>query len=488
MHRMVRAVVSTSVAVLGITLVLAPAAAQDADSLRRELEQLRRQFESVQQDYRKAIETLRERLERLETQPARAATSPPAAPMISAPAAPAPVPIDPAPAQPSLIDFLRPRAPFALTPRTGTGQLLFDLGVVGDFIGNITQDNIAKARAGTFAGRENRFFPREVELLLFGQIDPYARGEVRLEAAEEFEDGERVTEVRLAEANLTLLTLPFGTQAKLGLMRNRFGLLNQLHREGLPQPDQPNVITRFLGEEGLRESGLELTWVPNLPVYLEGLVGVFNGDNEDAFGRGSLKSPLITGRLRTFLELGRFGAVQVGVSGAGGQTAERRRQIFAGYDVKYKLVPDGWRHPLFTLASEGIYSNRRVTSSGEFEVDVDTDDDGIPDSTATETRFSRRTRERFGWYAYGEVQPTRRWLGGVRYDSTQFLEAPGREWAVEPYLAFLPSDFLRFRLAYKHTERDRRAPFSANDATARIVDEFLFQVTFFLGAHLPHPF
>ena len=51
------------------------------------------------------------------------------------------------------------------------------MGVAGDFIGNLTQRNVDRSNAGgTFAGRENRFFPREVEVSLFGQIDPYARG------------------------------------------------------------------------------------------------------------------------------------------------------------------------------------------------------------------------------------------------------------------------------------------------------------------------
>ena len=40
-------------------------------------------------------------------------------------------------------------------------------------------------------------------------------------------------------------------------------------------------LRNFLGEEGLIEKGVELTIVPPLPFYLEALVGVFNGDNED---------------------------------------------------------------------------------------------------------------------------------------------------------------------------------------------------------------
>ena len=441
---------------LASVLVPGLAVAQDADALRRELEQLRRQ----QEQYQKAIEALSERLKRLESQPAPAAVAPaPGAATQPAPGTP-----------PSLIDLARPRQPFGLYGERRQGQFLLDIGVVGDFIGNITQRNVEQATGGTFAGRENRFFPREVELMLFGQIDPYARGELRIEAAEEFEDGERELHLGLAEAHMTLLSLPYGTQAKLGLMRNRFGLLNERHREALPQPDQPNVLTHFLGEEGLRESGAELSWVPPLPFYFEALVGVLNGDNEEAFGRGSLKAPLLTGRLRTFLEFLDSSAIQVGLSAATGETPEKQRNTLAGFDLKYKLTPEGWRHGLLTIAGEALYGNRLVEVFDEAGV------------------LDKRRRERFGWYAYAEVQPWRRWLGGVRYDNTQYPVDPGREWAVEPYIAFLPSEFLRLGLAYKHTERSHRFMGPDDRGSARIVDEILFQATFFLGAHPAHPF
>jgi hypothetical protein len=456
--------------VVGCLLIPSRALAQDAEALRRELEQIKQQFEGAKQEYERAIKSLSERLQRVESRPQVAAT-PPA--VVQAPPAPPP------PAPPTLMEVVRPRPPFSLTARRGPGQFVFDIGVAGDFVGNITQDNVDKANAGTFEGRENRFFPREIELNLFGQIDPYAYGEVRLEAAEEFEDGERKLEVTLAEAHLTLLALPFGTQAKLGRMRNRFGLLNQLHFHDLPQIDRPNVLVRFFGEEQLRENGGEVTWVPPLPFYLEVLAGVFDGDNDVAFGRGSVKYPLVTGRLRTFFELGeaaQFGAIQVGVSGARGTDEDRLRNTVLGFDAKYKLIPEGWRHPLFTVAGEALFGNRRVN------VEVDADDDGVVDFT------EKRRRERFGWYTYAEVQPWRRWAFGARYDNTQFPINPGREWAIEPYVAFWPSEFLRFRLAYKHTERSNREGFSANDATARIADEVLFQGTFFLGAHPAHLF
>lgn len=468
---------------LGAALLAhSPAAAQEADALRRELEEMRKQFESMKDQYQKSIDAIAERLQRLEARPETAAM-PPA--LVQAPAGSQPPATG---GQPTLMDLARPREPFALYERKGPGQLLFDIGLAGDFVGNLVQRNVDKADAGTFAGRENRFFPREIELSLFGQIDPYARGEVRLEAAEEFEDGEREDHFGLAEAHLTLLTLPLGTQLKMGLMRNRFGLLNQIHQHDLPQIDRPNVLVRFFGEEQLVEKGAELTWVAPLPVYLEALLGVFNGDNEEAFGHGSLKEPLVTGRLRTFFELGPAGAIQLGVSGATGKTDERRRSSFIGADLKYKYTPGGWRHPLFTLAGEGLLGSRRAGVTEEVEVPVDTDGDGVPDAVETVEMTRNRTFKRYGWYAYGEVQPWKQWRGGVRYDWTKFPVDPGHEWAIQPYIAFMPSEFLRFRLAYKRTERSHQVTGPDDRGSARSVDELLFQATFILGAHPAHAF
>ena len=445
--------------VMGAPLVDSPAMAQEVEALRREVEQLRRQLQS-----------LTERLQAIEPRREPTATAPPAAPapaVSQAPSAPG--------GQPSLTDLARPRQPFALSERRGPGQLLFDIGLSSDFVGNITHRNVEKARGGTFPGRENRFFPRAIELGLFGQIDPYARGEVRIEAAEEFEDGKRSIRVDVAEAHLTLLTVPWGFQVKMGKMLNRFGLLNQVHEDDLPQTDRPWVLTRFFGEEGLNENGAEVTWVAPLPFFLEALVGVFNGDNDAAFGRASLKAPLLTGRLRTFFELNDENAIQLGVSAASGATPDKRQSTLAGVDLKYKLRPDGWPHTLLTLAGEALYSNRRV------EVFGDPDGDGV-------VTGERRTRQRFGWYAYGEVRPWKRWALGVRYDWTQFPVSPGHEWAVGPYLAFMPSEFLRFRLGYKHTDRSERLTGPDDRGSASIADEILFQATFRLGAHPAHSF
>jgi hypothetical protein len=457
MHRLV-------IVVVCVVALVAPAVAraQDAEALRRELEALKKQ----QEQYQKAIEALSQRLQKLESQPAPTLAQPPA-PSQAGPLAQTPPPGQATPLSP--IDLARPRQPFSLYQQRGSGQLLFDIGVAGDFVGNLTQKNVEKANAGTFSGRENRFFPREIELSLFGQIDPYARAEVRIESGEEEPGAE--TGVTLAEAFIQLLALPYGTQAKLGQMRNRFGWSNVVHEHDLPWVDRPDVYRVFFGEEGLAEKGLEATWVPDfLPFYLEVLGGVFNGDNETAFGFGRLRAPLVTGRVVAFFEPTETMGLQVGVSIANGVTPDRLKSTLLGYDIKYKYRPDGWLHPLLTLGSEGIYSMREVTG-----------DEGDP--------FVRKqTKDRFGWYGWAEVQPWRQWAFGARYDATQYPSMAGFQWAVEPYLTFMPSEFLRFRAAYKHTERSHRDGFDANGGSGRVVDELLFQATFILGAHPAHRF
>jgi hypothetical protein len=377
---------------------------------------------------------------------------------------------------PSPLDLIRPRQPFALYERRGPGQLLFDMGVAGDFVGNLTQKNVQKNQGGSFPGLENLFFPREVELSLFGQVDPYARAEVRVETGQDSRSGEMT--VNLAEANLTLTALPYGTQLKMGKMRNRFGYLNQIHSHDWPFIDNPNVLQQFFGREGLAESGFEASWVPHLPFYLELLGGVFNGENDVAFGRNQISNPLVTGRVKTFFDFDEWGAIQLGSSIAAGQTPEQKNSTIVGFDAKYKYTPPGWQRAAFTLLGEYLISLRDV---------VVTDADGF-DGT--------RHRNSQGFYVYAGLQPFNhgelsKWLLGFRYDRTQYPAASGTEWAWQPFLTYNPSEFLRFRLGYKQTTRSQCCSyldFQDNGGSAKQVSEYFLQVTFILGAHPAHPF
>jgi len=231
-------------ALLAVLAVPVSSDAEDAESLRRELDAIRRNFETLTREYERKIEELSERVRALES-PAPPATTTTAPPPITTTA-------PPAAAETSLADILAPRQPFALG-QSGRA-LLFDIGVSGDFVADFTSDRHERRHDGTFAGRENRLFPREVSVGFFGRVDPYAAAVVRITAGEEAgAPGESVREltVNLEEANVTLFTLPLGTTARFGLMRPRFGTLNAVHEDDLPQVDRPDVLRRFFGEEQL---------------------------------------------------------------------------------------------------------------------------------------------------------------------------------------------------------------------------------------------
>src|SRR5215813_3112476 len=438
----------------GLTLSLVPGAtlAEDAESLRQELGTMRQEFESMKQQYERRMQDLSDRIKQLEAQP----SSP-------TPPAPSPTPA-PAPALPqtaerlALRELLTPRQPFA-TAQPGR-TLLFDLGLAGDFVTDFTSATQERRHDGTFNGRENRLFPRHVELAMFGRVDPYASATIKITGAEQpTSDNARETEItaKLETAHLTLLTLPYGTTARLGLMRPRFGTLNTVDEDDLPQVDRPDVLRQFFGEEQLNtEKGLEAMWLLPTPFYQEASLGVFNGDNEVAFGRGSLRDPLVLGRLRSFFEFEEWGGLQVDLSGGTGVTANNRRNTIAGVGLKYKWAPlAGYGFPVVTLAGEAIYGHYTMLgASGE---------------------RSARWLEGWGFYLYGQYDWTKRWAAGLRYDWSELLTATGHAWALSPYLQFRPSEFLRFRMQYKYSY--------GIGLLARDANELFLQGTFIMGAH-----
>ena len=227
--------------------------AQDAEALRKELEQMRKQFESMKEGYEKSINSLSERLQKLEQAPAPARRRARAGRARGGQAAPA------RPAAACLrghavaLDLARPRQPFALYERRGPGQLLFDMGVAGDFVGNLTQRNVQQG--------QRRHVLRAGEPLLPARDRAVASSARSIptraprSASRRARSARPEISVSLAEAHLTLLTLPFDTQLKMGQMRNRFGLLNQIHEHDRPFIDRPNVLRAVLRRGGPGRAG-----------------------------------------------------------------------------------------------------------------------------------------------------------------------------------------------------------------------------------------
>jgi hypothetical protein len=276
------------------------------------------------------------------------------------------------------------------------------------------------------------------------------------------------------------MAIPWGFQPKGGRMRLRWGYLNEFHQHDRPFIDNPNVYVRFFGEEGLVENGAEIAWVAPIPFYLQAIAGIFDGDNDVAFGGGTLRDPLVTGRLRTFFEPTETLAIQLGVSGMTGLTTDDKHASYGGIDAKFKYTPESWRHPLLTGGGEIFFAHRNNVTQAS------TDQGGVAaalmrrrlsqDATEPTAPTEFEKRDAYGFYVWTDVQPWQRWVFGIRYDWTEDPSGPGHEWAIGPYVSFFTTEFLRFRLGYKHTER---SGFGSPDT----IDELLFQATFILGAH-----
>jgi hypothetical protein len=149
-------------------------------------------------------------------------------------------------------------------------------------------------------------------------------------------------------------------------------------------------------------------------------------------------------------------ASQLDVSAASGLTSDNQRNTIVGLGAKYKWMGSGSGFPVFTLAGEALAGFRNVSAA-----------DAGPGGD--------RHLDRWGAYLYGQYDLDRRWAAGLRGDWTQVPTAPGHEWALSPYVQFKPSEFLRFRVQYKHTD--------GTGSVDRSVNEVLLQGSFILGAH-----
>src|SRR5687768_15869835 len=136
-----------------------------------------------------------------------------------------------------------PRAARRAVPQGAANpRLLPDISVVGDLIADLSPD-------GTTQEDGSRLVIREVELAVQAAVDPTFRADVFLG----FSDAEGV---HIEQAFMTATSLPI--EVRLGRFLTPFGKQNTTHRHDLHTIDHSLVVQRFLGEEGLKSTGLYL--------------------------------------------------------------------------------------------------------------------------------------------------------------------------------------------------------------------------------------
>ena len=96
-------------------------------------------------------------------------------------------------------------------------------------------------------------------------------------------DKDQSTEVELEETYLQSVALPANLQLKAGQFFANFGRQNPQHPHTWAFVDEPLILSRAFGPDGLRNIGGQLSWLLPTPFYTEVFLGVLNGQGGTAF-------------------------------------------------------------------------------------------------------------------------------------------------------------------------------------------------------------
>jgi hypothetical protein len=365
-------------------------------------------------------------------------------------------------------------------PQQGQGptnpRLLPDLSAVGDLIGDLSPD-------GSTQEDGTRFGVREVELAVQAAVDPYFRGDIFLG----FSDLEKVA---VEQAYLTATSLPWGLELRMGRFLMPLGKQNTTHRHDLHTIEYPYVLQRFLGEEGLKGTGLYASKVFSpFGFYQELIVTAVDrfGEPEEGLQPAEPPNKKLSGlgysaRLRNYWDLSQStniewsGSIMTGlreqpVEGALTVNAANARQTLFGTDVTLR-----WR-PL----QQGLYKS--FILQGEFMRQDNRRPDAVTvltPSGPTPVVYAGPTSGFNAGYLFARWQTSRRMYLGARFDQLQDPEFAGATTrAASGYLEFFPSEFSKLVAGY-----ERVMPPGGSVKTNRV----LLQAAFALGPHKPHPF
>ena len=328
------------------------------------------------------------------------------------------------------------------TARAPTSKWTPEIGVVADTVLTSSSSKVDENGA-------NRLSLRELELVLGSNVDPYSR----LDATISFSDTENPS---LEEAYLTRFALPLDVTARVGKFKPKIGKVVGAHRDSLDTVDEPLVIQRYFGAEGMNKSGLDFTKTLSLPwpVTQQLVFGVLEGGNGDggtAFGTVR-RAPTVYSHLKNYMELSDTTGFEFGLShmaGSGGDQPGFNVQVL-GADMTLiqhfgSVQTLKWQNEVFNL-------NRQKS------VDVDGN----------------------LWGAYGllDYHFYPQWSVGGRYDYAQLVNNPrtnphSADLGQTGYLTFYQSEFARWRFQYTHT----------NFATGKDDHAVYLQGTFAIGDH-----
>ncbi len=340
--------------------------------------------------------------------------------------------------------------------------------------------------------QQRGFNARNIELALNGAVDPYFEGFANIVFKL---DNDNETEVEVEEAFMQTTSLPFNLQLKAGQFFAAFGRLNPVHPHAWEFVDTSLVNGLFLGPDGLRGVGAQISWTLPLPWYSQLIFASQNGRGGTGFSfrnpgdDGMFFDRITTDReargLQDFVWIPRWEnsvdlsptqVVLAGVSGAFGSNetgANSRTQIYgADFLYKWKSSHAEGGFPFVKWQTEFMY---RRFQAGR----------GANESFPVAETFH-------DWGLYSQVLWgfKKGWVAGIRGDfidmqDSEFTDDLDRQsrWRISANLTWYPTEFSKIRLQYNQDFLEKNFFLSA-----RQVESIFLQWEFILGAHGAHKF
>ncbi len=351
----------------------------------------------------------------------------------------------------------------------GSGLLNPDISVIADtVVGALSSPPLLQSGddpsfEGPLGRKTGGLTLQELEVGFQSTVDPYFAANVFLTIP-------NLEGIEVEEAYATTTSLPGGLQVKAGVIRSSAGRQNEQHLHVQDFSRRPLLNAAYLGTDGLRPPGLQLSWLAPLPFFLRiaGEVLSVAPGSSATFGGALRSSPAFLVSAKAFTPFTEAWLLYFGVTGAAGNapspnqgdlplTANGPRSLLGGVDLYLKYRPPNHVLHYFSVALQAEFFARRVAASEGAPVFADA-----------------------GSYVQLVAQLSRRWHAGARYD---LVGAPASD--LQPKVeraaamaTYTPSEFSRIRL------QGSRVGSPGVDASW----EALLLLEYSIGAHGAHPF
>ena len=332
------------------------------------------------------------------------------------------------------------------------------------------------------------FTVQEAEVGIQSIVDPYFRADLFLTIP-------NLEGLEVEEGFVTTTALPADLQLKAGIFRSAFGRQNGQHLHLQDFTRRPLLNAAYLGADGLRQPGVQLSWLIPAPLFLQLTGEAFSAAPPDdltqinTFGGGSRTDLTYTGELKTFIpateSVSIYGGLNVAVGHSPGVQSQTdpltllyqdQLSVLYGADLYVKWKPPNQLDGYWSVAWTTEVFQRTITG---------------PKSTSFGSPANTQDLSDGGLYTQLVAQLGRSWFVGVRED---LLGLPSsalqpRESRTSASVTYVTSEFARVRAYVEREFVDTSAPLiqraglHPGNSTAGYI-----QLEIAMGAHGAHPF